>query len=253
VSKDERPPSAGHLTGSDADDDGNDWLTVLAAGDLEIEGRMPWSSNATLLVTVRLGKRETRAIYKPHEGERPLWDFPDGLFRREVAAYELSSALGLDVVPETVLRSEAPFGVGSVQRFVDADFEQHYFTLLEQPEHHAALRILAGFDLIANNADRKGGHVLIDSDGHIWGIDNGLCFHRAPKLRTVMWDFAGEPIPDEVLVACRAVVSGCPEVLESLLDRAELEGVVERAHDVLDDPVFPAPDLDDRPYPWPLV
>src|SRR5207244_2601929 len=113
-----------------------------------------------------------QAIYKPHRGERPLWDFPDGLFRREVAAYVLSETLGWRLVPETVLRDEAPFGIGSLQRFVEADFEQHYFTLLEGDEStHGALRAMCAFDLLLNNADRKSGHVLIDGDGHIWGID----------------------------------------------------------------------------------
>jgi hypothetical protein len=229
------------------------WHALLEAGDVDVEGRMPWSSNVTLLVTLRLGEAEGRAIYKPGEGERPLWDFPDGLFRREVAAYELSRALDLEVVPETVLRAEAPFGAGSLQRFVDADFEQHYFTLLEQPRFAESLRLLAGFDLLANNADRKGGHVLVDSGDHIWGIDNGLCFHPAPKLRTVMWDFAGEPVPDRVLAGCERVLESAPERLRPLLANDELAGLERRARALLAEPCFPEPDLDDRPYPWPLV
>ena len=175
-----------------------DALSVLAHGEIEVQGRMPWSSNGTFLPPWPSTACDLPAIYKPHRGERPLWDFPDGLYQREVAAYELSEALGWDLVPETVLRAEAPLGIGSLQRFVDADFEQHYFTLLEQPVHHAALRAMAAFDLVANNADRKGGHCLIDADGHVWGIDHGLCFHIEPKLRTVIWDFGGEPLPAEL-------------------------------------------------------
>jgi hypothetical protein len=229
------------------------WLDVLEAGDITVEGRMPWSSNATLLVTVELAGCTTKAIYKPVAGEQPLWDFPDGLYRREVAAYELSVACGFDVVPETVLRAEAPYGVGSLQRFVDADFSQHYFTLIEDATCGAGLRLVAGFDLLANNADRKGGHVLVDGERHIWGIDNGLCFHPAPKLRTVMWDFAGEELPATVLEACAAVEGHVPERLELLLAQEELDGLVRRAAALLETGAFPEPDLDGRPYPWPLV
>ncbi|MCU1495627.1 MAG: hypothetical protein JWO62_3391 [Acidimicrobiaceae bacterium] len=250
--EDERSPSAPDVSEGPAPSHA-DWLSLLESGDVEVEGRMPWSSNATLLVTVRLAASEGRAIYKPGEGERPLWDFPDGLFRREVAAYELSSALDLDVVPETVWRAEAPFGVGSLQRFVDADFEQHYFTLVEKPRYLDALRVLAAFDLLANNADRKGGHVLVDAEDHLWGIDNGLCFHPAPKLRTVMWDFAGERLPDAVLAGCETLRYAMPERLVPLLAEEELAGLERRATELLETPSFPAPDLDERPYPWPLV
>jgi len=214
---------------------------------------MPWSSNVTLLVTVSLGGESTKAIYKPAAGEEPLWDFPGGLYRREVAAYELSVAMGVGVVPETVLRSEAPYGEGSLQAFVDADFEQHYFTLVEQPRHAEALRVIAGFDLLANNADRKGGHVLVDGEGGLWGIDNGLCFHRAPKLRTVMWDFVGEPLPPVVVDGCNAVALALPGQLDALLGPDERAGLVERARALVERPVFPEPDPAGRPYPWPLV
>ena len=229
------------------------WTALLEAGDIEIEGRMPWSSNATLLVSVTLAGDAGKAIYKPGNGERPLWDFPDGLYRREVAAHELSEALELDLVPTTVLRAEAPFGPGSLQRFVDADFEQHYFTLHRDGRHEEALRLLAGFDLLANNADRKGGHVLIDADEHIWGIDNGLCFHPRPKLRTVMWDFAGEPVPEAILAGCTRLLDEMPDPLVALLSEDELGGLMLRARRLVADPVFPQPDLDDRAYPWPLI
>ena len=213
---------------------------------------MPWSSNGTFLVTVRLDGVGHSAIYKPHRGERPLWDFPHGLFLREVAAYELSTALGWDVVPETVLREDAPLGVGSLQWFVDADFEQHYFTLVEDPRWHDDLRRMAVFDLIANNADRKSGHCLV-GDGRVWGIDNGLCFHVQPKLRTVIWDFGGEPIPDGLRSDAARLAANPPATLEGLLDGAEIEVLVGRAAAVSRLAEFPDPGPENRPYPWPLV
>ena len=156
--EDERPPPAADLSGPA-------WLELLGEGELEVLGRLPWSSNYSFLATVRSHGVERRAVYKPGRGERPLWDYPGGLFRREVAAYELSAALSLGIVPETVLREEAPHGEGSVQRFVDADFSEHYFTLLNEPLHHPQLRRIAAFDLLLNNGDRKGGHLIIDSTG----------------------------------------------------------------------------------------
>ncbi len=231
----------------------DDWRALLERGDADVEGRMPWSSNVTLLVTLRLDGLERRAIYKPKAGERPLWDFPDGLFRREVAAYELSRVLDLDLVPETVLRHDLPYGTGSLQRFVDADFEQHYFTLLDRPAAGDSLRRLAGYDLLLNNADRKGGHVLIDAEDHLWGIDNGLCFHPQPKLRTVMWDFAGERLPPEVVAACEALAGRVPGSLEPLLSGAERAALRQRGRRLLSSRCFPEPDEDSRAYPWPLV
>jgi hypothetical protein len=241
---DERQPVADALT--------PDSLTVLTDGEVEILGRMPWSSNATFLFSVSLGATQLRAIYKPHRGERQLWDFPDGLYRREVAAYELAQALGWTLVPETIVRERAPFGVGSLQRFVDADFDQHYFTLLEEERHWPLLQAMAVFDLVANNADRKGGHCLLDRADQIWGIDHGLCFNVAPKLRTVIWDFAGEPIPEERLVDVRRLACDPPPALATLLSPAELEAFVGRAERVATTAVFPDPG-EDRPYPWPLV
>src|SRR3954468_16377902 len=139
-----------------------DVAAVLAGGELELLGRMPWSSNATFLVEACLEGVTERAIYKPRRGERPLWDFPRGLYQREVGAYDLSEALGWGLVPLTLARDDAPLGEGSVQHFVDADFEQHYFTLLEDERHHDTFRRLCAFDIVANNTDRKSGHVLID-------------------------------------------------------------------------------------------
>jgi uncharacterized repeat protein (TIGR03843 family) len=245
VPEDERPPAAADLSPAE-------WLALLRRGALELVGRMPWSSNATFLVTVR-GDRLGRAVYKPAGGERRLWDFPAGLYRREVAAYELSEALGLGVVPETVLRSDGPLGEGSLQRFVEADFEQHYFSLLEDARYHAALRRVAGFDLLANNADRKGGHLLVDRAGRVYAIDNGLCFHAQAKLRTVMWDFAGEPLPGELLAGCEALARRVPEAVARLLSPEESEALARRARALLELGTFPAPARGERPYPWPLV
>jgi uncharacterized repeat protein (TIGR03843 family) len=229
-------------------------LEVLAHGQVEIEGRMPWSSNATFLVTVTLGEVTVPAIYKPGRGERPLWDFEGGLYQREVAAYALSEELGWGLVPPTVRRADAPLGEGSLQLFVDADFEQHYFTLLEDEAHHPALRRLATFDLIANNADRKSGHCLIDREGRLWGIDHGLCFHQHPKLRTVMWDFEGQPLPAEMVTDLRALAarSAPPASLVPLLSAAELDALMARAKRIVARGVFPRP-TGDHPYPWPLV
>jgi len=228
-------------------------LSLLAAGDVEIKGRMPWSSNGTFLAEVRCGEDELLAVYKPGRGERPLWDFPRGLYRREVAAYVLSDLLGWHVVPETVLRGDGPLGEGSLQRFVPADFEQHHFTLVEDPAHHPALMRIAVFDLLANNTDRKSGHCLLGHDGRIWAIDNGLCFHPEPKLRTVIWEFAGEPVPDHLLVDLeRLRVCGLPTPLAELLDESEQEALLGRIDLVLDLGHFPLDETGHR-YPWPLV
>jgi uncharacterized repeat protein (TIGR03843 family) len=227
-------------------------LSILAEGEVEIEGRMPWSSNATFLVTVRRGDEQVAAVYKPHRGERPLWDFPDGLFKREVAAYEVSVALGWGIVPETVLREDAPLGRGSLQRFVDADFDQHYFTLLEDECWHDDLRRMAAFDIIVNNADRKGGHCLL-AEGRVWGIDNGLCFHVHPKLRTVIWDFAGTPVPSDARSDLARLAAEPPPALRRLLNPAEVDAVARRAGAVARMAMFPDPEPDVRAYPWPLV
>lgn len=227
-------------------------MNVLGGGVVEVEGRMPWSSNATFLVRVTCDDEELHAVYKPGRGERPLWDFPDGLYRREAAAWVLSDALGWGVVPETIVRVDAPFGPGSMQRFVEADFEQHYFTLLEKEEHLPALMTIAAFDLLANNADRKSGHCLIAED-RIWGIDNGLCFHEAPKLRTVMWDFAGLALPAPLVDDIRRVGADLPPALNELLHPGELAALSRRIERVLRDPVYPHPSGHHHDYPWPMV
>jgi uncharacterized repeat protein (TIGR03843 family) len=228
-------------------------LSLLSSGRIEVQGRMPWSSNGTYLVTVSDEEHTTAAVYKPGRAERPLWDFPDGLYRREVAAYELAEALGWRLVPETVARGDGPLDAGSLQRFVDADFEQHYFTLLEVDAHRAALKRMATFDVIANNADRKGGHCLIDGDGSVWGIDHGLCFHVEPKLRTVIWDFAGEPLARRDRRDLQQLAErGLPSALTALLHDDERRALDARIERILAVGRLPAP-RSHHPYPWPLV
>lgn len=227
-------------------------VDVLARGTLTLKGRLPCSSNATFLVEATLGGTSALGVYKPERGERALWDFPRGLHRREVAAWHLSEALGWALVPLTVPR-EGPYGEGSVQRFVHADFEQHYFTLREDERHHDRLRRICAFDLIANNADRKSGHCLLGEDGVVYAIDNGLCFHVEPKLRTVIWDFAEEPIPPPLLDDLRRLTAGpLPPVLAGLIDADERRALVRRARALVKTGHFPS-ETGGRGYPWPLV
>lgn len=227
-------------------------LALLREGELEIEGRMPWSSNATFLVNVACGDASCQAIYKPLRGERPLWDFPAGLYRREVAAFELSEAMGLHVVPPTIVR-DGPLGDGSLQFFIEADFQQHYFTLFEErPELHEQFQAIAVFDLVANNTDRKSGHCLVDGDAKVWGIDHGLCFSVEPKLRTVIWEFGGSDIPGALVDAVRPLVDAVPLQVAALLDDDEVAALQQRAERVATRKVFPV-EGSNRSYPWPLV
>ena len=213
---------------------------------------MPWSSNATFLAELALDGATALAIYKPERGERPLWDFPSGLYKREIAAYLLSEALGWGLVPLTVAR-DGPYGEGSFQLFVDADFEQHFFTLVEHEGHHERLRRICVFDLLANNADRKSGHCLLGTDGLVYAIDHGLTFHVDPKLRTVIWNFGGEPIPEALLDDVRRVFEGgLPAPLAALLTNGERKVLAARARAILNAGRFPRDDSGHR-YPWPVV
>jgi uncharacterized repeat protein (TIGR03843 family) len=231
---------------------GADVREVLTRGELTVKGRLPWSSNATFLVEAALDETCALGVYKPERGERPLWDFPSGLFRRELAAWHLSEALGWALVPLTIER-DGPYGPGSLQRFIDADFEQHYFTLREDEAHHDGLKRICAFDLVANNADRKSGHCLLAPDGAIYGIDNGLCFHVEPKLRTVIWDFGDEPVPPALLRDLeRLAASPLPDTLVQLLDAQECQALLRRARALLKTQKFPV-DTGGRRYPWPLV
>src|SRR5215831_5202795 len=173
-------------------------LRLLACGSMREEhGMLRWSSNYTFLVSITDEDLKMLGVYKPQRGERPLWDFPDGtLCYREVSAYIVSDALGWQVVPPTVLR-DGLRGLGSLQLYIDHDPDTNYFSLDES--YADQLRRFAAFDYVINNADRKGGHVLCDGKNRLWGIDHGIGFHIAPKLRTVIWDFAGQPVPSDLL------------------------------------------------------
>ena len=226
---------------------------LLNHGALAIVGRVVDSSNATFVVEVTEPDAYAWAIYKPESGERPLWDFEPGLFRRERAAHLLDRALGWGLVPSTVIRDDAPLGIGSLQWFVEFEPSAHYFTLLrDAPETHAALRRMAVFDLLANNTDRKGGHVLRDQDGRVWAIDHGLRFAAEFKLRTVIWDFTGDPIEPSVLESFAPLADEVPaEVAELLTDR-EVRALRSRARRLLDSGILPA-DPTGRAWPWPLI
>jgi uncharacterized repeat protein (TIGR03843 family) len=228
---------------------------VLRNGEPDVLGRMPWSSNMTYLVNLACDETELLAVYKPQRGERPLWDFPRGtLALREVAAFEVSEALGWGLVPDTVMR-DGPAGPGMMQRFVEHDPEEHYFTLFEQ--HPEAFRRMAAFDIAINNTDRKGGHCLIDRDGHIWGVDHGVSFHAQWKVRTVIWDFANEPLPAALTADLERVADELRGALgarlRELLDRFEVDGVRARVEHLLALGALPEAGSGYHAYPWPLV
>lgn len=223
---------------------------------MEVLGLMPNASNYTFLARCVHDGASVLAIYKPRRGEIPLWDFPEGtLHRREVAAYEVSRALGWPAVPPTVLRG-GPEGAGSAQLFVRSDPEQHYFTL--ETGHADAFRRVALFDIVVNNADRKAGHCLLGEDGGIHVIDHGVCFSTEPKLRTVIWDFVGEPIdPSSVgdLARLDEELRSGPlrTTLANLLDDVEIDEMRRRLGGLLDLGRFPEPEPGTRPYPWPPI
>jgi uncharacterized repeat protein (TIGR03843 family) len=228
----------------------------LADGELELLGRIPWASNATMLAKLAHQGLEGLAVYKPARGERPLWDFPTGtLYRREVAAYLVSEQLGWGLVPPTLAR-DGPLGVGSVQLYVEADPEVTAFELLA--DGHPGMARVAAFDVVTNNADRKAGHCLAGQDGRVWAIDHGLCFHVQYKLRTVLWDLAGtrlEPalLADlEALAAAATGMGGLAAALGRLLDGDEVAALARRARALVRAGRLPAP-RGDRAYPWPLV
>ena len=229
----------------------------LAAGEIEVLGALPESSNAALLVRCVATDDTVLAVYKPMRGEAPLWDFPDGtLHRREVAAFEVARALGWPRVPPTVLR-DGPFGPGSMQRFISFDPAEHFFTL--EVEHADTFRRVAMFDLAVNNADRKGGHCLLDEDDEIWVIDHGVCFAVEPKLRTVIWTFVDEPLPADAVDDLRRVHDGLTEggeiaaTLGALLAPDEVAATADRIDRLLADGRFPEPEPGVRPFPWPPI
>ena len=231
-------------------------LDLLTSGNLQPVGRLPGASNDTFLCTIADEGLETYAVYKPRDGETPLWDFPEGsLYRREMAAYVVSQALGWDLVPPTVVRS-GPVGVGMVQLYIDHDPAEHYLTL--GVVHPEVFRRVAALDLVINNADRKSGHCLLQRDtGRIFVVDHGVSFHVHPKLRTVIWDYSGEAIPPQVLTQLRrfrAALDGdeLRAALSTLLDPDEIAATCARTDALIALQAFPQPGPG-RPYPWPPV
>lgn len=227
-------------------------LEILLRGEIAIVMRMPYSSNATYLVSVTLDDKSVQAIYKPMRGEKPLWDFEPGLHRREVAAYRLSESMGLCCVPITILR-DGPSGEGSLQLLIESNPDEHYFTIFEQREDlHDQFRAMCAFDIVANNTDRKSGHVLVDKNSHVWGIDHGVCFSEDFKLRTVIWEFGGEDITPQLLEKIKPLIETVPLEVASLLSAQEVVAISERAKWLVEGARFPV-DPSGRHYPWPLV
>ena len=217
----------------------------------EIIGRFRNASNATLLARTEEGEM---VVYKPERGERPLWDFTPGtLAAREVLTFQTSQAAGLEVVPETLF-AEGPFGPGSAQRFVEADPEFDAAGPINDAD--PSLWPVAVLDVLVNNADRKAGHFLKDAGGRLWCIDHGVTFHSEAKLRTVLWNFAGRPLPEEMVGAAgrlREALRGWlyAEVIR-LLGKPEADALTGRVEGLLDNPVHPQPPEDRPPIPWPV-
>lgn len=235
-------------------------LQTLAAGEVEKQGLLPYSSNHSFLVLVRDGDCALPAVYKPQRGENPLWDFAWGtLCMREAAAYLVSAALGWRLIPPTVLR-DGFYGLGSVQFYIDHDSDEHYFTVQDDARFATTFRQLSLFDFIVNNADRKSGHCLIGSDQRLWAIDHGICFHTEYKLRTVIWEFSGEPIEEELLHDMRQLQCGLNNQEESLSQRLyellsvdEYDALLTRIDQLLRRQCYPMPQSHRRNYPWPPV
>lgn len=233
-------------------------LEILNKGTVDTEyGMMRWSSNYTFMISVAHEGTNIRAVYKPQSGERPLWDFPDGtLCQRELAAFLTSQELGWQIVPPTALR-KGPRGLGSMQFFIDHNPEHNYFSF--EADMFPQLMRLVAFDVVVNNADRKGGHCLVDSQGRLWGIDHGITFHTQHKLRTVIWDFAGQPIPETDLSDLEMLCgkldnanSAVRNALCSLLSDAEINACRGRIRRLLKSRKFPQPGPGPN-YPWPPV
>ena len=226
---------------------------ALKHGELELKGQFMPGSNYTFLVNVRHEGQELQAVYKPSKGEQPLWDFPDStLAHREVAAYLVSEALGWCFVPFTTLREDGPYGPGSLQQYIEYDPNYHYFNFTD--EDKARLEPVMLFDLLCNNADRKGSHVIIEEETHkLWLIDHGLCFHEYDKLRTVIWDYAGELIPDELLEPLTRLSSAKNLLadLEVHLNPREISALLARAKSLVTSGVFPLPPEHRRAFPYP--
>ena len=228
-------------------------LELLARSDVEMRGRMPYSSNATFLVDLADDGLDAQAVYKPTQGERRLWDFPHGLAHREAGAFLMDQALGWDLVPPTVVRADLPFGEGSLQLFMPALFEEHYFTLVSNEHLRPQFERLCALDIVINSTDRKSGHCLLGTDGTVWAIDNGLSFHAEFKLRTVIWDFAGDELSDDVRDDLQRLLDdGLPDPLAETLTPLERAATIARAQALVTAGRFPHDDHGHR-WPWPLV
>lgn len=267
--------------------DGHDDREVLRRGELTVIGRIRAASNATFLCESTLDERTVHCVYKPVSGEQPLWDFPDGtLAGRELGAYLVSTELGWNIVPYTVIR-DGPAGPGMLQLWIQqpgdaadsdprpgadlvdlfpaAKQEPGYLPVLRALDYagnevilmHAddsRLRRMAVFDILVNNADRKGGHILYGLDGQVYGVDHGVCLHVENKLRTVLWGWAGRTVDDAILAGVARLADALPDrlgdVLAEQITRAEVAALRVRACRLLDNPVMPGPNRH-RPIPWP--
>ena len=239
------------MTGPESALDEDGVLELLRTSEIEVLGLLPYASNATMLTRITSGEMEALAVYKPRRGERPLWDFPSGtLCQRETAAYVVSRQLGWNLVPPTILR-DGPAGIGALQWFIEENEEAD---VRELPQTHPReLRQMALLDVVINNADRKAGHLLVDTVGKLWGVDHGVTFNEDPKLRTVVWVYEGEEIPPDLLTdlerfARTSLTS--PELIE-LLAAPELDALCERVSTLLATRVFPEPDPGRYHVPWP--
>jgi len=226
--------------------------TALELGEFELKGQFMLGSNYTFFVDVCHEGETYHAVYKPSKGEQPLWDFPDNtLAQREVAAYLLSEQLGFHFVPVTVLREDGPHGRGSLQQYINYDVEYHYFNFTS--EDKALLKPVMLFDLLINNADRKGSHIFFEDATHkLYAIDHGICFHEENKLRTVIWDFAGQAIPDELLTPL-SQTDNWPSVFESCLSPREITALQRRANRIFTTRKFPQAPRDRRAFPYPPI
>lgn len=233
-------------------------LDILQQGEIVLQGEFIWGSNYTFLTRITLGKDELLAVYKPSKGERPLWDFPSAsLAKREVAAFWVSEQLGWKFVPPTVYREDCPLGPGSLQLYIEHNPEYHYFTFSR--EDIGRLRPVALFDILINNADRKGSHILIGEDKRLWLIDHGVCFHVEDKLRTVIWDFVDEPIPESYCQDIHQFIvtiekrGDAYSVLAEWIKSEEIDAMIARGEKLLKSGVFPRPSSNKRHIPWPQI
>ncbi len=230
----------------------------LKQGVFSIEAQFMYGSNYTFFCDLIYQDKKLKTVYKPINGERPLWDFPnETLAGREVAAYLISEAAGWNFVPPTVYRKDGPEGPGSLQFFIEHDPEVHYFSFTVEDKQR--LRPVALFDAMINNTDRKGGHLLIDEKNKLWVIDHGLCFHTDPKLRSVIWDFSEKHINKEekqILHNLNSKLQRNTELYKGLIDflsKEEIYAMIARIEVLLESNIFPSPSENRYSYPWPPV